>query len=135
MIQTSWRTLLMETPPNSYILYEFVIERTHYAHPRHIGTNTSLLNIAGKYKRHYLRRHFIGLHPHTEMSGFISCCGCLQRKRVRRLQPCENVMWINLIGLLSGVIAVCGPWEHSGKRCSPLSALQSPSASGSAGNY
>lgn len=22
-------------------------------------------------------------------------------------------MWINLIGLQSGVIALCGPWEHS----------------------
>lgn len=27
---------------------------------------------------------------------------------------CENVMWIILIGLLSGVIAVCSLWEHSG---------------------
>lgn len=30
---------------NSYILYEFVIEKSHYAHQRHIGTNISLPNI------------------------------------------------------------------------------------------
>lgn len=35
-------------------------------------------------------------------------------------------MWIKLIGLLSGVIALCGPWERS---------QQSPRVSGSAGNY
>lgn len=31
---------------NSYILYEFVIEKSHYVHQRHIGINISLPNIA-----------------------------------------------------------------------------------------
>lgn len=30
---------------NSYILYEFVIGKSHYVHQRHIGTNISLPNI------------------------------------------------------------------------------------------
>lgn len=52
----------------------------------------------------------------------------------------ENVMGINLIGLLSGVIAVCGPREHPGNDAhththTHPSALQSPSTSGSMGNY
>lgn len=35
-------------------------------------------------------------------------------------------MWINLIGLLSGVIAVCSPREHWGKWCSPCQHCQAP---------
>lgn len=38
---------------NSYILYEFVIEKSHYVHLRHIGTNVSFPNIA------YSTRDFI----------------------------------------------------------------------------
>lgn len=46
------------------------------------------------------------------------------------MQLCENVMWIILIGLLSGVIAVCSLWEHSGNDA-PSVRTANPSAFGS----
>lgn len=55
-------------------------------------------------------------------------------------QLCENVMGINLIGLLSGVIAVCGPREHPRNDApthtrtvthTPVSTAESSSTSGS----
>lgn len=117
---------------NSYILYEFVIAKGSLRSSRTYWDLRFFTRNCVQLKRPHLRRRLIGLHPHRAMSCFISWLlffflfFFLQRKRVRRLQLCGNVMWINLIGLLSGVIALCGPWEHP---------QQSPRVSGSAGNY
>lgn len=54
----------------------------------------------------------------------LACCCCLQHKQVRCLQLRENMMWIKLIGLLSGVIAVCGLGEHLGNDVPTASAAE-----------
>lgn len=127
----------------SYILYESVIAETRRVHGGHIRASVSLPDIAHKTKK---KTTLFKTAPDRITTALCNELFYWLAAVVYSLnglavsQLCENVMGINLIGLLSGVIAVCGSREHPGNDAhththTHPSALQSPSTSGSMGNY